>query len=186
MEESKKCAEVSFETLVTQRDLMNFKLYHNYHSFSGITSLIFGIICLVICKASFGIYSSAYTLMMAFFAFFFTVYTPIGMYTKVRKQMKNVKAFSEPLKYTVTEDKIVLSQNDVTEELMWEDIFKVKAMGSGLILYVTSVRANVIPFRCLGDEAEGFLDIAQKKLTPFQIKVSRRKVIERCHNAVQH
>ena len=104
--DNKTVESVSFETDIKEKDLMNFKIYHNYHSFSGIASLIFGIICLVICVLSFGNYNVAYTLMMAFFGLFFTVYTPIGMLLKVKKQMKSVKAFSDPVKYTVTEEKI--------------------------------------------------------------------------------
>ena len=64
-----------------------------------------------------------YTLMMGFFGLFFTVYTPVGMYLKVKKQMKTVPVFREPVKYIVTEEKITLSQGDVKEELLWDDIF---------------------------------------------------------------
>jgi hypothetical protein len=164
---------------------MNFKLYHNYHSVSGIATLIFGIICLVICVVSYGSYNIAYTVMVAFFGLFFTVYTPIGMKLKVRKQMKKVQGFSEPVKYTVTEEKITLSQGEVSENLNWDEIFKMKATGSSIILYISAVRANIIPYRCLGDSAEGFIEIAEKKLTPYQVKLNKNKVIFKCHEAVQ-
>lgn len=183
--DNKTVESVSFETDIKEKDLMNFKIYHNYHSFSGIASLIFGLICLFICVVSFDNYNVAYTLMMAFFGFFFTVYTPIGMLLKVKKQMKSVKAFSDPVKYTVTEEKITLSQNDLSEELLWEDIFKMKSTGKSIILYITAVRANVIPYRCLGDSAEGFIEMAEKKLSPYQIKLNKKNVIEKCHQAAE-
>jgi hypothetical protein len=177
--------EVSFQTSIKEKDLMNFKLYHNYHSVSGIATLIFGIICLVICVVSYGSYNIAYTLMVAFFGLFFTVYTPIGMKLKVRKQMKKAQGMSEPVKYTVTEEKITLSQGEVSENLNWDEIFKMKATGSSIILYISAVRANIIPYRCLGDSAEGFIEIAEKKLTPYQVKLNKNKVVVKCHEAVQ-
>jgi hypothetical protein len=176
---------VSFETSIKEKDLMNFKLYHNYHSVSGIATLIFGIICLVICVVSYGSYNIAYTVMVAFFGLFFTVYTPIGMKLKVRKQMKKAQGSGEPVKYTVTEEKITLSQGEVSENLNWDEIFKMKATGSSIILYISAVRANIIPYRCLGDSAEGFIEIAEKKLTPYQVKLNKNKVVFKCHEAVQ-
>jgi hypothetical protein len=119
--------------------------------------------------------------MMAFFGLFFTVYTPIGMKRKVRRQMKEQEAAA--VTYTVTEDGIVVSQSEEHANLPWEEVFRLKATGSSLILYITSVRANIIPFRCLGDDAQGFLEIAESKLTPYQIKLNRRKVIKSCQEA---
>lgn len=95
--------QVQFETQVTEQDLMNFKLYHNYHSVGGVAGLLFGIVALIICVVSVGQVNISYTLMMGFFGLFFTVYTPIGMKLKVKQQMKTVAAFKEPVRYTVTE-----------------------------------------------------------------------------------
>lgn len=89
---------VEFETRIGAKELMDFKIYHNYHSVSGIASLLFGIIALVICIVSINRVNISYTLMMGFLDFFFTVYTPIGMKRKVNKQIKTVPAFAEACK----------------------------------------------------------------------------------------
>lgn len=49
-----------------------------------------------------------------------------------------------------------------------------------LILYITSVRANIIPLSDLGEEAPKFIEIARKKLRPFQIKFNDEKVLKKC------
>ena len=113
---------------------------------------------------------------MGFFGLFFTVYTPIGMKLKVKQQIKANPAFNKPIKYTVTQDKIVLTLGEVTEELTWDDIFKITCTGKNLILYITSVRANIIPLKCIGSDLDTFLKIAQTKLKPFQIKVNKNKI----------
>lgn len=178
MSENKNVCE--FETLVNEKHLMDFKLYHNYHSVSGIATLLFGAIMLVICVVSFNQVNISYTLMTGFFGLFFTVYTPIGMYLKTNRQVKKAAAFQQPVKYTATDEKIILSQGDIAEELLWEEIYKIKATKKSLILYITAVRANVIPFECLGSSAESFLKLASKNLKPFQLKLSEDKVIKSC------
>ena len=60
-----------------------------------------------------------------------------------------------------------------------------KSTGKSIILYITAVRANVIPYRCLGDSAEGFIEMAEKKLSPYQIKLNKKNVIEKCHQAAE-
>lgn len=188
MEETKKQMEetlrVEFETKVGEKDLMDFKLYHNYHSVSGIATVLFGIIAMVICIVSIGEVHISYTLMMGFFGLFFTVYTPIGMALKVRNQMKRVPSFREPVRYTVTAEKILLAQGDVKEELLWDDIFKIICTGKSIVLYITAVRANIIPLEALGEQAEAFLAIAKHCLRPFQIKLNEAQVIEKCSAAV--
>lgn len=168
--------KAEFQTRITEQDLMNFKVYHNYHSVGGVAGALFGVIALFICVISINQVNISYTLMMGFFGLFFTVYMPIGMKLKVKQQMKSVAAFQEPVRYTVTEEKITLQQGEVTEEMLWDDIFKIKCTGKSLVLYITSVRANIIPLRDIGKEAEVFLQIAEKKLRPFQIKVNRAKM----------
>lgn len=169
--------KAEFETRVTEKDLMNFKIFHNYHSFGGVMGLLFGIVAFVIfvLTVSNNQVNISYKLMMLFFCGMFTIYTPISMKLKVKQQMKLVKAFQEPVKYTVTEEKMVLSQGEVFEDLLWDDIYKIKFTGKSIVLYLTAVRANVIPIGCLGDQLEPFMDIAEKKLKPFQIKVDMEK-----------
>ncbi len=180
MEESKMQLKVEFETKVEAKDLMDFKVYHNYHSISGIATVMFGIIALIICVVSIGQVNISYTLMMGFFGLFFTVYTPISMWFKVKRQMKKVPVFREPVKYTVTAEKIVLTQGDIREELLWDDIFKIVCTGKSLVLYITAVRANIIPLENLGGSAQNFIAIARQKLRPFQVKVDDKKLIEKC------
>lgn len=177
MEENEQM-KVEFESHVKEKDLMDFKIYHNYHSFSGIAGLIFGIIALVIFALTVtndGV-NISYKLMMLLFGFMFTVYTPISMKLKVKQQMKTVRALKEPVKYTVTEDKIVLEQGEITEDLLWDDVFKIKFTGKSMVMYLTAVRANIIPIKDMGVQTEKFVQIARKRLKPFQVKVNMDKV----------
>lgn len=169
--------KVEFVTDIQMNDLMDFKIYHNYHSFSGLATVLFGVIMIVISCVSIGRFNIAYTLMTGFFGFFFTIYTPIGIYLKVKKQIKTIPAFKEPVKYTVTNKKIALSQGDVTEDLLWSDIYKIKFTGKNMVLYITSINANIIPLRCVDNCLKDFLEIIREQLKPYQVKFSDKKVL---------
>lgn len=176
-----------FTAEVTQKDLMNFKLYHNYHSVGGVAGFLFGIIALIICVFSIANnLNISYILMMGFFGLFFTVYTPIGMKLKVKSQIKQNPAFNTPIRYIVTPEKITLTMADVTEELAWDDIFRIKCTGRSLVLYVTAVRANIIPLQCIANQMETFIGIAETKLKPFQLKLNKQKVIEQAKKMGNH
>ena len=46
--------KVEFVTDIQMNDLMDFKIYHNYHSFSGLATVLFGVIMIVISCVSIG------------------------------------------------------------------------------------------------------------------------------------
>ena len=90
--------------------------------------------------------------------------------------MKTVAAFKEPMHYNAGEDKIIVSQGDMSEELAWEQIYKIRFTGSNLILYLSSVRANVLTVNSMGEAAVPFVKMCKKKLKPFQVKVNMDKL----------
>lgn len=57
------------------------------------------------------------------------------MKLKVKQQMKTVAAFKEPVRYTVTEEKILLQQGAVTEEMLWEDILRLNVQEKSCFIY---------------------------------------------------
>ena len=113
---------------------------------------------------------------MGLFGVFFFFYPIVNMRLGTKKQMKTVAAFKEPMHYSAGEDKIIVSQGDMSEELAWEQIYKIRFTGSNLILYLSSVRANVLTVNSMGEAAVPFVKMCQKKLKPFQVKVNMGKL----------
>ena len=109
-------------------------------------------------------------------SFLSTFYPIVNMRLGTKKQMKTVAAFKEPMHYSAGEDKIIVSQGDMSEELAWEQIYKIRFTGSNLILYLSSVRANVLTVNSMGEAAVPFVKMCQKKLKPFQVKVNMDKL----------
>ncbi|MDD6332953.1 MAG: YcxB family protein [Clostridia bacterium] len=168
---------IEFDSVVTEKALNNFKMYHNLHNVGGVFGYIFAVFALVMCVLGivFGM-STKYIVMMAIFGLFFLLYPYISMRMGSKKQMKTVAAFKAPMHYSVGEDKIIVSQNDMSEDLLWEQVYKVKFTGSNLILYLSAVRANVLTVDSMGEQAAEFVEMCEKKLKPFQVKVNKTKL----------
>jgi hypothetical protein len=181
MEETESMLKAEFQTQLSESDLIDFKLYHNYHSIDGIMKLIFGLFTLAICGVSVSTkhVNEIYVIIMGLLGLFFTIYPPVAMILKVKKQMKKIPVFRGPVKYLVTEEKITMFQGEVCEELLWDDVVKIRYTGRSLILYGTTVRANIIPLKDLGRQAEAFLVIAGRKLKAYQMKIDIKKIIRR-------
>ena len=92
-----------------------------------------------------------------------------------RKQSK-LDIFTKPMHYQVSPDKITLSQGELTEDLSWDNIYKIKFSGRNLLVYINTSRANILTLETMGTNALNFVDIAKEKLKPFQVKVNKQKL----------
>lgn len=168
---------IEFDSVVTEKALNNFKMYHNLHNVGGAFGYVFAVFALVMCVMGFIFnMSTKYIAMMGLFGLFFLLYPVISMRLSSKKQMKTVAAFKAAMHYSVGEDKIIVSQGEMSEELAWEQIYKIRFTGSNLVLYLSAVRANVLTVDSMGAAAVPFVKMCQKKLKPFQVKVNMDKL----------
>ena len=168
---------IEFDSVITEKALNDFKMYHVFHNVGGVFGYVFAAFAIVMCVL--GVIfkmSPKYIVMMGLFGVFFFFYPIVNMRLGTKKQMKTVAAFKKPMHYSAGEDKIIVSQGDMSEELAWEQIYKIRFTGSNLILYLSSVRANVLTVNSMGEAAVPFVLMCQKKLKPFQVKVNMDKL----------
>ena len=149
---------IEFDSVITEKALNDFKMYHVFHNVGGVFGYVFAAFAIVMCVL--GVIfkmSPKYIVMMGLFGVFFFFYPIVNMRLGTKKQMKTVVAFKEPMHYSAGEDKIIVT-------------------GSNLILYLSSVRANVLTVNSMGEAAVPFVKMCQKKLKPFQVKVNMDKL----------
>ena len=67
---------IEFDSVVTEKALNNFKMYHNLHNVGGVFGYIFAVFALVMCVLgiAFGM-STKYIVMMAIFGLFFLLHS---------------------------------------------------------------------------------------------------------------
>lgn len=171
---------IEFDSRVTQKDLVGFKFYHKYHSGSGIMELLLALVLIVLCVISAGRVRASYTAMVGVFGVFFLVFPSVELRLRAKRQMEKVSMFKETVSYKITEEKITISLGDVTENLSWDNIYKIKFDGNCFDIYITSINANIIPVRDMKGDAMDFVEMAEKKLKPFQVKVNKNKLRKKC------
>jgi len=177
-------AKVEFDSVITENALNNFKIYHNLHNVGGIFQYIFAVFALAMCGLGIAFkMSTQYILMMGLFGGFFLLYPSISMRLNSKKQMKRVEAFKAPMHYVVSEEKIIVSQGENSEELSWDQVYKIVFTGKNLVLYLSAMRANVLTVDTMKESAIDFVEIGRQKLKPFQVKVDDKRLkalAERC------
>ena len=106
---------IEFDSVITEKALNDFKMYHVFHNVGGVFGYVFAAFAIVMCVL--GVIfkmSPKYIVMMGLFGVFFFFYPIVNMRLGTKKQMKTVVAFKEPMHYSAGEDKIIVSQGDIT------------------------------------------------------------------------
>ena len=66
------------------------------------------------------------------------------------------KMVKEPMEMTLSKNGFVIEQNGEKQEILWEQVGSVEHMKGQLIIYMSRIRAYLIPDRAIGDQKEAF------------------------------
>ena len=91
---------IEFDSVITEKALNDFKMYHVFHNVGGVFGYVFAAFAIVMCVL--GVIfkmSPKYIVMMGLFGVFFFFYPIVNMRLGTKKQMKTVAAFKEHKHY---------------------------------------------------------------------------------------
>ncbi len=140
--------KLDINTNISEKELYEFTLNHNYKSLAGIIGLFFSIASAVGAVLFWDKLSTMNRVLIILFALMFTVFEPVGCYFKVKKQIK--KSFEKPLSYVFDKKGITVSQGDAKADLTWQEIMKVVSTRNLINIYTSPVRAFIIPKKAVG------------------------------------
>ena len=160
-----------FDVTITSRDMYRFNMYHAYHGFQGIFATIIGIIVLIVSIATAGKVETMYTVLYAVFGIIFLIYVPVSLYMRSKQQILSSEVLKQSLHYRLDEEGVHVSQNGQTADLLWEQIYKMVATKSNLLIYSSRVNAYVIPMNVMGAEYETVAQLAQNHLEKYRLKL---------------
>lgn len=151
---------VTFEVTINSSDMFDYNVYHNYRHFQGIVSLLLGVVMLVVCFFSLRAQANiTYILVTGFLGLFFTIITPVRIYFKSIQQVKLTPSFQKPIKYTISETELVIEQEEARAAIPMEEIIKAVDTGKSIVLYISSLRAYILPKREIGEKLPQVIDI---------------------------
>lgn len=162
---------VKFKVKMTDKIMYNFLLYHNYTSMTGLVGTILGVLLLGVAVAK-GTAGDMQTAILFFaISVFVLMSTPMTLKATAKNQVKNTPMFQEPLEYEISEKGIMVSQNEESALNEWKDFAKVVSTSNSLILYITRVRAIILPREAMGDDYMKVVEMISKNVPAKRVKI---------------
>lgn len=140
---------LEFQAQVRDKDMYRFNMYHVYTSGQGLLAQLAGLgviaaMMIVALRRHLGI---EYLALYVGLAVVFAAYLPVSLWFRSKRQIAMSEALSQPLRYALTEEGIVVTSpvSDEPATLPWDGIYKVVSTRSNLLIYSSRVNAYVVP-----------------------------------------
>ena len=162
---------VKFTVQMTEKYMYDFMLYHTYTRVSGILGAVLGVVGLVVgIQALLGGDTSS-ALMGFVIAVLFLVVTPRSMKARAKAQVSQTEMFQKPLEYELNETGVIVRQEEQEAVNEWSQIAKAVSTQKCVILYLTRIRALVLPKECMGEQYEAALQMIHTHMPASKVKI---------------
>lgn len=155
---------MEFDVKMNASVLYDYMMHHTYSGFLGVFGSAIGALFIVL----FAVYGNVYCGIMGIVVL---LYNPCSLFWRSHKQAKLNPAFKEPLHYVVDEEGVTVSQNDVSQCVRWEDMFKATSSNRSIFLYTSRVNAWVFPKSVLGERKNHLIEIISKHMDPSKVRI---------------
>ncbi len=162
---------IKFEVKMTTKSMYDFMLYHNYTHLSGLGGAILGVIGLWI-GISNATKGNAQAAIVGFaVAALFLIMTPWSTRQTAKRQVTTTEMFQKPLEYELHEEGITVRQDEAEVTNKWEDVVKVVSTNQSILVYVTRMRALILPKECLGAQYGNVVKMISTHVAPKKVNI---------------
>lgn len=161
-------SEIKIDTQiqVTAKQLYRFNLYHCYfNTTSGLFGIVLGIICFLYGIAASSALGKTNTVIVFLLGVMFLVYNPISLYIRSKNRYLNNDALKKPMNYCFDDRGFILSQGEQSEDMEWQDLYKVVESKECIYFFFTKVHANIVPKECLGENLDTIIKLINENVT---------------------
>lgn len=162
---------IKFEVKMTEEYMHDFLLYHTYTHMSGIVEIIAGILGLVTGIKYLLSGNSQAGMIGLLIAAMFLIINPMSMKSKARNQVKQTEMFQKPLEYELDETGITVRQGELATTNKWEDFTKAISTKKSVIVYVTKVRAIILPKEYMEEQYDEVLEMIRAHMPASKVKI---------------
>lgn len=160
-----------FEVQMSVKYMYDFMLYHNYSRLSGLFGAFVGAIGLLIGINNVLNGNVQESAIGFFVAILFFVITPISIKNTAKRQILSTPAFQNPLEYELIEEGVIVRQGEEEALTQWEEIDKAVNSNRSIILYITRVRAIILPKECMGEQYENVVRMISTHMPPKKVRI---------------
>lgn len=155
---------LEFDVKITDKELYDYMMAHNYNSGAGILGSCVGALLVVTA------FMNGHMLYLICGAVLL-LYLPINLRIKSKQQALNNPIFKETLHYTLDEDGITISQGDQSQSQKWEDMYKAVSTSKSIIVYTSRVNATIFPRKQLGEDVVNVIRMISSHMPPKKVKI---------------
>lgn len=153
---------MKFEIKISPKDLFYFSVCHTYSTIAGLFGTVFSLFCLVVLIVTWGTVALNYTFLLAVCALLFTVWNPIVLWRKAKRQAKS-EVFSKPLAYEFGDGGIQVTQGEQTANYGWDFVFKARQVKNAFFIYTDPIHAIILPKDQLGGRDAELVTLLKNK-----------------------
>ena len=162
--------KIEFDVKLTTKDLYMFNVGQAYKGMQGIISLVIPALIFAYAVYEWGKVTLGTSLLNIGIGVLLLVYVPISLYLRSSKIVKTDAVLSRTLHYEVSEEGIAVSQGEASAELKWDQIYRMVATGSRVLIYTNRINAYILPKNQIGDNCQALVELAKTKLEKYRIK----------------
>ena len=151
--------EVNFDIQIIDKDLFKFSINNIYRKFTGILWIVFSITVIFITVYTWGDISINNSILLICMALLFSVMNPFLLWTKSKSQIKKNETMQKPIHYCINGKGVTISQGERTDHVDWNQTWKAVRYGNLVIIYVSSIRAFVLPVNQIGEQYDKLVKI---------------------------
>lgn len=170
-----KMQEIKITVWIKLSNMYDFLLRYNYKGMAGIIGPVFSILAFLALCLSYSVLTRGQIVLLIIASLLFTVINPLLILLKAAKQLKYNPAFREPLVYTLTEEKIVVTQNKEVLPIPWKNVQEVEETHHNLIVYLSKVRAFVLPKENIGNQLVEVRELIRRSVKTGKVRLKKEE-----------
>ena len=158
---------MQFDIKLKSQDMYRFNMYQTYTGFHGWFSIIVSIIIFIVAGLTYGGLDITYTVLYIAFGIIFLLYMPVTLWLRSKSALAASEVLRGTLHYLVDENGFTVSQGEESANLPWDQIYKMVATKSNVLVYSTRINAYIIPREQLGEQYKELAKIANVDLNAY-------------------
>lgn len=152
-----------FHIQMEPKDLWKFSMYHSNKGYLGIFNVLFTLASLYLLVTKWSDTSGAYRLLLLVCVMMFTVWQPGILFLKALKQAGNER-LKAAMDMVFGREGFTVAQGEQSMEVTWDQVARAVRIPGIYILYMSSVRAYLLPDQILGNEKVAFAEFLREVL----------------------
>ena len=165
--------KVTFDINLSAKDIFKFNIYQAYRGMQGLISTVIPLVIVATVILKYDDFGLANALLYIGMAIILVIYVPASLWLRSNRAIKTNEALAKTLHYEFSEEIIQVSQEEQSVEFQWENIYKMIATKSMVLIYTNRMNAYIIPREQMQDKYLDLATLAQSQLAKFRVKMKK-------------